>query len=97
MYFLTYVFLVAGNYIEIFDKKILKYIKIIIIFVVILVRIGLMIKWEQGFVLERKPYIDKKGNFIARPNSMGLRLFFNKKYEDMSPYLPDEIKFERDK
>lgn len=97
MYFLTYGFLVAGNYIEIFDKKILKYIKIIIIFVVILVRIGLMIKWEQGFVLERKPYIDKKGNFIARPNSMGLRLFFNKKYEDMSPYLPDEIKFERDK
>lgn len=97
MYFLTYGFLVAGNYIEIFDKKILKYIKIIMIFVVILVRIGLMIKWEQGFVLERKPYIDKKGNFIARPNSMGLRLFFNKKYEDMSPYLPDEIKFERDK
>lgn len=97
MYFLTYGFLVAGNYIEIFDKKILKYIKIIIIFVVILVRIGLMIKWEQGFVLERKSYIDKKGNFDARPNSIGLRLFFNKKYEDMSPYLPDEIKFEKDK
>lgn len=97
MYFLTYGFLVAGNYIEIFDKKILKYIKIIIIFVVILVKIGLMIKWEQGFVLERKPYIDKKGNFIARPNSVGLRLFFNKKYEDMNPYLPGEIKFEREK
>ena len=95
MYFLTYGFLVAGNYIEIFDKKILKYIKMIIIFIVILTKIVLMIKWEQPFILNQKPYINKDGNFVARPNSIGLRLFFNKKYEDMSPYLPGEIKFER--
>ena len=54
-----------------------------------------MIKWEQPFILNRKPYINEKGNFIVRPNSEGLRLFFNKKYKDMSPYLPGEIKFER--
>ena len=54
-----------------------------------------MLKWEQPLILKKEPYIDIKGNFIARPNSDGIRLFFNKKYEDMSPYLPGEIKFER--
>lgn len=95
MYFLAYGFLVVGNYIEIFDKKILKWIKIIVIFVVILAKIGLMIKWDYPFILNREPYIDKNGLFQARPNSIGLRLFFNKKYEDMSPYLSNEVKFVR--
>lgn len=56
MYFLVYVFLVAGNYIEIFNKKILKWIKIIIIFIVILTKIALMIKWEQHFI-DRKSVV----------------------------------------
>lgn len=95
MYFLTYGFLVAGNYIEIFDKKILKYIKMIIIFIVILTKIGLMIKLNQPFILNKKPSINEDGTINPRPNSIGLRLFFNKEYEDMSPYLPGEVKFER--
>lgn len=95
MYFLVYGFLVAGNYIDVINKKIQKYIKIIVIFIVMSAKIFLMIKWEQPFILNRKPYINEKGNFIVRPNSEGLRLFFNKKYKDMSPYLPGEIKFER--
>lgn len=95
LYFYVYGFLVAGNYIEIFDKKILKYIKIIIIFIVTLTKIGLMLKWDQSFILNKEPYIDKYGVFKARPNSDGIKLFFNKKYEDMSPYLPNEVKFER--
>lgn len=94
MYFLVYGFLVAGNYIEIFNKKILKWIKIIIIFIVILIKVGLVIK-GQLFILNKKPYIDKNGILNSRPNSVGLRLFFNKKYEDMNSYLPDDIKFER--
>lgn len=96
MYFLVYGFLVAGNYIDVINKKIQKYIKIIVIFVVILAKIFLMIKWEQPFILNQKPCINEKGNFDARPNSIGLRLFFDKKYEDMIPYLPGETKFERD-
>lgn len=96
MYFLVYGFLVAGNYIEILNKKIKKHIKVTVIFIVILTKILLMIKWEEPFILNKKPYIDEKGNFNVRPNSIGLRLFFGKKYEDMSPYLPGEIKFERD-
>lgn len=96
MYFLVYGFLVAGNYMEVINKKIQKYIKIIVIFVVILAKIFLMIKGEEPFILNRKPYINEKGNFIARPNSKGLRLFFGKKYEDMSPYLSGERKFDRE-
>lgn len=93
--FLVYGFLVAGNYIDIINVKLKKYVKIIVVFVTILVKIFLMLKWEQPLILKKEPYIDIKGNFIARPNSDGIRLFFNKKYEEMSPYLPGEIKFER--
>ena len=96
MYFLIYGFLVAGNYIDVINKKIQKYIKIIIIFVVILTKIFLMIKWEEPFILNKEPYFFKDGNLNARPNSIGLRLFFNKKYEDMSPYLSSEIKFNKE-
>ena len=96
IYFLIYGFLVAGNYIDIINKKNQKYIKIIVVFIVISAKILLMIKWEEPFILNKKPYINEKGYFVARPNSKGLRLFFNKKYEDMSPYLPGETKFERD-
>lgn len=95
-YFLVYGFLVAGNYIDVINKKIQKYIKILVILTVISTKILLMVKGNQPFMLNRKPYINEKNSFIARPNSDGLRLFFNKKYEDMSPYLPGEIKFERD-
>lgn len=94
-YFLVYGFLVAGNYIDIINKKIQKYIKILVILAVISTKILLMVKGNQPFMLNRKPYINEKNSFIARPNSDGLRLFFYKKYEDMSPYLPNEIKFER--
>ncbi len=96
MYFLVYGFLVAGNYIDVINKKIQRYIKIIVIFVVILTKIFLMIKWEEPFILNKEPYFFKDGNLNARPNSIGLRLFFNKKYEDMSPYLPSEIKFNKE-
>lgn len=95
MYFLVYGFLVAGNYVEIFNKKILKLLKIIVIFIVVLVKVLLMLKWDDPFILNRKPYVDKGGHFQARPNSLGLRLFFYKEYEDMIPYLPGDIKFER--
>lgn len=95
IYFLVYGFLVAGNYIEIFNKKVLKNIKLIVIFTISLIKIYLMLRGGQPFLLVREPYIDKYGIFAARPNSVGLRLFFNKKYEDMSSYLPGEIKFER--
>ena len=94
MYFLIYGFLVAGNYIEIFNEKILKWTKIIVIFIVILTKVGLVVK-GYPFILNKKSYIDKNGILNSRPNSVGLRLFFNKKYEDMNPYLPDNIKFER--
>lgn len=95
MYFFVYGFLVAGNYIEIFNKKILKLIKIMTIFIVISAKIVLMVRGNQPFILNREPYIKKDGFFEARPNAEGLRLFFYKKYDDMSPYLPNEIKFER--
>lgn len=95
MYFLVYGFLVAGNYIDVINQKSKKYIKVIVIFIVISAKMFLMIKGNQPFVLNRKPYINEKGGFIARPNSDGLRLFFNKKYEDMSPYTSGEVKFER--
>lgn len=95
MYFFVFGFLVAGNYMEIFNKKILKLIKITVIFIVIMTKIGVMIKWDQPLILNRKPYIDKDGTYIVRPNSRGLKLFFYKNYKDMSPYLADEVEFKR--
>lgn len=95
MYFLVYGFLVAGNYIDIINVKLKKCVKIIVVFVIILVKIFLMLKWEQPFILNKKPSTNEDGTIDPRPNSVGLRLFFNKEYEDMSPYLPGEIKFKR--
>ena len=95
MYFLVYGFLVAGNYIDVINSKIQKYIKIVIVFIVISAKVFLMEKGNQPFILDRKPYISEKGNIILRPNSDGLRLFFYKKYEDMHPYLGNGDKFER--
>lgn len=95
MYFLVYGFLVAGNYIDIINAKLKKCVKIIVVFVIILAKIFLMLKWDQPFILNKKPSINEDGTIDPRPNSVGLRLFFDKEYEDMSPYLPGEIKFKR--
>lgn len=95
MYFFVYGFLVAGNYINILNKKIIKQMKIFLIFLVILSKIFLMIKWKEPLFLTKEPYFNKENKFIGRPNSIGLRLFFNQKYEDMSPYLANGKKFKR--
>ena len=93
-YFYYFAFLVAGNYINIFQVKFLKFIKISIIFLCLLIRIFAIYKNDMIY-LNKKPYINENGDLNARPNSAGLRLYFGKGYNDMSPYLPGEKKFNR--
>lgn len=92
-YFLFFGYITFGNVIFFFKKEILKYIEILLIVSFVSLRMFLMIKWDIAYYLNRQPYINENGDLIARPNSNGLRLFFGKKYEDMSPYLPGERKF----
>lgn len=95
-YFLFFGYITFGNVIFFLKKEILKYIKILLVIFFVLLRMFLMIKWDIAYYLNRQPYINKNGDLIARPNSKGLRLFFGKKYEDMSPYLPGENRFYKD-
>ena len=95
-YFLFFGYITLGNIVFFFKGEILKYIKILLIIFFVSLRMFLMIKWDIVYCLNRKPYINENGDLIARPNSNGLRLFFGKKYEDMSPYLPGERRFYKD-
>lgn len=95
-YFLFFGYITFGNIIFFFKSEILKYIKILLILFFVSLRMFLMIKWDVVYYLNREPYINESGDLLARPNSKGLRLFFGKKYEDMSPYLPGEKRFYRD-
>lgn len=95
-YFLFFGYITFGNIVFFFKNKILEYIKLFLIIFFISLRIFLMIKWNIVYYLNRQPYINENGILIARPNSKGLRLFFGKKYEDMSPYLPGERRFYKD-
>lgn len=37
-----------------------------------------MIKWNDSFYLNKKPFFNERNELVARPNSRGLRLFFEK-------------------
>lgn len=93
-YFYYFAFLVAGNYINIFQVRFLKFIKISIIFLCLLIRIFAIYK-NNDIYLNKKTHINENGTLNARPNSVGLRLYFGKGYNDMAPYLPGEKKFNR--
>lgn len=93
-YFYYFAFLVAGNYIGKINIKIFK----VFCSLLILLCLGqeiLKIYKEDSIILNKRPYLDENRKFISRPNSVGLKLFFGKKYGDMSPYLPGTVKFKR--
>ncbi|MGL5963681.1 MAG: EpsG family protein [Fusobacteriaceae bacterium] len=93
-YFIMYGFVLFGNTFYLFSDNFSKYLKIIFLIMLSLLNIRSSLKFE-GIYLDKKPYYDKKENLISRPNSSGFKIFINKKYEDMSPYLPGEYKFEK--
>lgn len=93
-YFLFFGFIVGGNFIETLSYKIKKNIKILFIILIVILKINILLKWQEPFILNKQPYFNEKNKeWNVRPNSVGLRLFFGKEYEDMSPYLPGEKRF----
>lgn len=50
---------------------------------------------NQALFLNKEPYYTEEGFFRARPNASGFKIFLGKRYEDMQPYLPGEVKFYR--
>lgn len=93
-YFIMYGFILFGNIFTMFNRYICKSLKLITLCILFLINIRGIIKFE-GVFLNKKPYYNDKNIFVARPNSRGFKIFLGKKYEDMDPYLPNEIEFDR--
>lgn len=93
-YFIMYGFILFGNIFTMFNRYICKSLKLITLCILFLINIRGIIKFE-GVFLNKRPYYNDKNIFVARPNSRGFKIFLGKKYEDMDPYLPNEIEFDR--
>ncbi|MGL4902770.1 MAG: EpsG family protein [Cetobacterium sp.] len=93
-YFIMYGFVLFGNIFDLFNSRFSKEIKVVLVLFLFLLNIRASFKF-QGLVLNKEPYYNEKGDFIARPNSRGFKIFIGRKYKEMSPYLPGEQEFIR--